>query len=155
MRCVIFPLNVVSQFCSFLDDCLGQLAGQSDISPLQGTAQNISRLNMLSRRCKRLSSLFSITSQVDMERARLYKTMRGDCAVRTNLYVLYEMQIPALSNFCALAGLGGLSQDWLTITKDMECRPYDLLDIDKAFFDRDYVEYSVNVSDLKLLLQVV
>lgn len=82
-------------------------------------------------------------------------TMRDGCADKAILLVLHGMQIPALSKFCALAGLGGLSQDWLTVTKDMECRPYDLLDIDKAFFDRDYVEYSVNLSDLKLLLQVI
>lgn len=53
-----------------------------------------------------------------------------------------------------LGGLEGLSQSWLTITKEMASRPYDLLDIDKASFDRDFLEYSVNVSDLKLLLQV-
>jgi dynein heavy chain, axonemal len=40
------------------------------------------------------------------------------------------------------------------IVDDVKRRPYDLLDYTKNQFDRDYLEFNVNINDLELALQV-
>lgn len=40
------------------------------------------------------------------------------------------------------------------IVDDVKRKPYDLLDYYKTQFDRDYLEFNVNIHDLEMALQV-
>lgn len=41
-----------------------------------------------------------------------------------------------------------------TIIDDVKRKPYDLLDYTRNQFDRDYLEFNVNIHDLEISLQV-
>jgi dynein heavy chain len=40
------------------------------------------------------------------------------------------------------------------IVDDVKRKPYDLLDYSRNQFDRDYLEFNVNIHDLEISLQV-
>jgi hypothetical protein len=69
--------------------------------------------------------------------------------------IRFVLQMPGLKAFCSFCGFDGILKGCSDITQDMQSRTYDHLDVENAAFDRDYLEYSVNISDLKNSLQVI
>jgi dynein heavy chain len=54
---------------------------------------------------------------------------------------------------CLLAGLEGVLKAFWNIVDDVKRKPYDLLDFSRTQFDRDYLEFNVNIHDLEISLQ--
>lgn len=44
---------------------------------------------------------------------------------------------------------------WLQVLDGIKKRPYDLLEFTNTEFDRDILEFSVNINDLEIVLQVL
>lgn len=51
------------------------------------------------------------------------------------------------------AGLEGVLKAFWSIVDDVKRKPYDLLDFSRTQFDRDYLEFNVNIHDLEISLQ--
>jgi dynein heavy chain len=51
-------------------------------------------------------------------------------------------------------GLEGVLKAFWSIVDDVKRKPYDLLDFSRTQFDRDYLEFNVNIHDLEISLQV-
>ena len=51
-------------------------------------------------------------------------------------------------------GLEAVLRSFYVIVDDIKRRPYDLLDYAKNTFDRDYLEFNVNIHDLDSQMQV-
>ncbi len=45
-------------------------------------------------------------------------------------------------------------RDFYAIVEDIKRKPYDLLDYARNQFERDFLEFKVNIHDLELALQV-
>lgn len=54
----------------------------------------------------------------------------------------------------ALLGLETVLKSLYTIIDDVKRKPYDLLDYSRNQFDRDYLEFNVNIHDLEISLLV-
>jgi hypothetical protein len=52
------------------------------------------------------------------------------------------------------AGLEAVLKSLYTIIDDVKRKPYDLLDYSRNQFDRDYLEFNVNIHDLEISLLV-
>lgn len=52
------------------------------------------------------------------------------------------------------SGLEGVLKSFYGIVDDVKRKPYDLLDYARNQFDRDYLEFNVNIHDLEINLQV-
>ena len=50
-------------------------------------------------------------------------------------------------------GMESLIQRFFDILSDLKRKPYDMLDFTKNAFDRDYLEYNVNIAELELQVQ--
>lgn len=50
-------------------------------------------------------------------------------------------------------GLEGVLKSFWSIVDDVKRKPYDLLDFSRTQFDRDYLEFNVNIHDLEISLQ--
>jgi Dynein heavy chain, N-terminal region 1 len=53
-----------------------------------------------------------------------------------------------------MEGLQKMVRDFYSIVEDIKRRPYDLLDYGQNQFERDFLEFKVNIHDLELALQV-
>jgi dynein heavy chain len=51
-------------------------------------------------------------------------------------------------------GLEAVLKSLYTIIDDVKRKPYDLLDYSRNQFDRDYLEFNVNIHDLEISLLV-
>lgn len=51
-------------------------------------------------------------------------------------------------------GLESVLKSFYVIVDDVKRKPYDLLDYSRNQFDRDYLEFNVNIHDLEISLQV-
>lgn len=80
--------------------------------------------------------------------------MQLDSNLVTTVRFFQCAQMPSLEEFCSFCGFDDVLQGCSSVTQEMQSRGYDPLDIENAAFDRDYLEYSVNISDLKNSLQV-
>lgn len=117
------------------------------------------RLDLLERRYLRLADLFAIICQVRKYATRRDDVMRPSSGLVISVgffpKILSEYaQMPSLEEFCSFCGFEDVLQGCSSVTQEMQSRAYDPLDIENAAFDRDYLEYSVNISDLKNSLQV-
>lgn len=54
---------------------------------------------------------------------------------------------------CNPPGLEGVLKAFWGIVDDVKRKPYDLLDFSRTQFDRDYLEFNVNIHDLEISLQ--
>lgn len=52
-----------------------------------------------------------------------------------------------------LSGLEGVLKSFWMIVDDVKRKPYDLLDFTRNQFERDYLEFDVNIHDLEISLQ--
>lgn len=76
------------------------------------------------------------------------------------------MLSPVLSWFCAVSrqfstlanheieGMDNLIKSFIQIVEEFKRKPYDLLDYSRNAFDRDFLEFNVNVAELETALQV-
>jgi dynein heavy chain len=53
-----------------------------------------------------------------------------------------------------MEGLQQMVRDFYAIVEDIKRKPYDLLDYARNQFERDFLEFKVNIHDLELALQV-
>lgn len=53
-----------------------------------------------------------------------------------------------------IPGLASLSQQFAEMVEDIRSKPYDLLDVDKTYFDRDFLDFNVHINNLEDRLQV-
>jgi len=53
----------------------------------------------------------------------------------------------------SVPGLEGVLKSFWSIVDDVKRKPYDLLDFSRTQFDRDYLEFNVNIHDLEISLQ--
>jgi dynein heavy chain len=58
-----------------------------------------------------------------------------------------------LAEHTHIDGLEEMIQNFFKITDDFKRKPYDLLDYTKNQFDRDFLEFNVNIHDLEMALQ--
>lgn len=75
------------------------------------------------------------------------------------LYKLIDMfttihQFSSLEQHTHIEGLDTMLKSLNNIIDDVKRKPYDLLDYSKNAFDRDFLEFNVNINDLELQLQV-
>lgn len=63
-------------------------------------------------------------------------------------------QIAALEAHTHIAGIDGVLKAFRPVVDDVKCRPYDLLDFARSTFDRDFLEFNVNVHELDSQMQV-
>mmetsp|Transcript_13743 Transcript_13743/g.31844 ORF Transcript_13743/g.31844 Transcript_13743/m.31844 type:complete len:4493 (+) Transcript_13743:136-13614(+) len=61
-------------------------------------------------------------------------------------------QFSMLSNH-KIEGMEHLIQNFFNLVEDFKKKPYDLLDYTKNTFDRDFLEYNVNIAELETALQ--
>ncbi|GFR42148.1 hypothetical protein Agub_g3000 [Astrephomene gubernaculifera] len=74
------------------------------------------------------------------------------------LYKLIDMfttihQFSSLEQHTHIEGLDTMLKSLNNIIDDVKRKPYDLLDYSKNAFDRDFLEFNVNINDLELQLQ--
>jgi dynein heavy chain len=62
-------------------------------------------------------------------------------------------QFSTLAEHTHIDGLEEMIQNFFKITDDFKRKPYDLLDYTKNQFDRDFLEFNVNIHDLEMALQ--
>ena len=62
-------------------------------------------------------------------------------------------QFSSLAQYTHLDGLDQMIKNFYNIVDDIKRKPYDLLDFYKTQFDRDFLEFNVNIHDLELALQ--
>lgn len=63
-----------------------------------------------------------------------------------------------LSRIIAQAQQIGMNSLWMQfsdIVNDMKRRPYELLDLTRTTFDRDFLDFSVQITSLEAVIQVV
>ena len=63
-------------------------------------------------------------------------------------------QFSSLEQHTHINGLEQMIKNFYDIVDDIKRKPYDLLDFSRNQFDRDYLEFNVNVHDLDITLQV-
>ena len=52
-----------------------------------------------------------------------------------------------------IEGMENLVQSFFNLVDEFKKKPYDLLDYTKSTFDRDFLEYNVNIAELETTLQ--
>lgn len=62
-------------------------------------------------------------------------------------------QICALEAHTHIAGIDAVLRALRPVVDDVKCRPYDLLDFSRNAFDRDFLEFNVNVHELDSQMQ--
>eukprot|EP00884_Botryococcus_braunii_P007425 jgi/Botrbrau1/16684/Bobra.0317s0002.1 len=82
------------------------------------------RMELFGKRCQKLISLFTTIQQFS-----------------------------SLSQHTHMEGLQKMVRDFYSIVEDIKRRPYDLLDYGQNQFERDFLEFKVNIHDLELALQ--
>ncbi|CAD7698753.1 unnamed protein product [Ostreobium quekettii] len=70
----------------------------------------------------------------------------------TNMFTTIH-QFSSLAHHTHIDGLGTMMKNFYNIVDDVKRKPYDLLDYSKNQFDRDYLEFNVNIHDLEMALQ--
>lgn len=88
-------------------------------------AQIFGKYELFARRCRKLEQLFSTIHQFS-----------------------------GLAQHTHIDGLSGMIKRVEEIVDDVKRRPYDLLDFTNNAFDRDFLEFNVNVNDLEVTMQV-
>lgn len=63
-------------------------------------------------------------------------------------------QFSTLEQHMHIEGLDQMIKNLNNIIDDVKRKPYDLLDFSRNQFDRDFLEFNVNINDLELHLQV-
>lgn len=63
-------------------------------------------------------------------------------------------QFSSLSQHKHIEGLDFIIKKFNDIVDDVKRKPYDLLDFTQTQFDRDILEFNVNINDLEMSLQV-
>ena len=64
------------------------------------------------------------------------------------------MQFSAMARHTHIDGMGMVTTGFELIVEEIRRKPYDLLDASKDQFDRDFLEFNVNINDLEATLQV-
>lgn len=59
-----------------------------------------------------------------------------------------------LSHQTHIDGLEEIVQNFDSVVDDIRRKPYDLLDFSNTQFDRDYMEFNVNIHELEMAIQV-
>jgi len=92
--------------------------------------------------------------QFDFDEKTIFGKFEHFCRRVTKLIDMFGTvhQFSALSNN-NLEGMDHLIVKFEKIVKDFQRKRHDLLDYQKNTFDRDYVEFNVNISDLESMLQ--
>lgn len=68
--------------------------------------------------------------------------------------ILHSVQFSALTQHTHIEGMGEVTAGFEVIAEEIRSKPYDLLDASKDQFDRDFLEFNVNINDLEDTLQV-
>ena len=63
-------------------------------------------------------------------------------------------QFSSLAQHTHIDGLDQMIKNFSNIVDDVKRKPYDLLDFHKNQYDRDILEFDVNIHDLEAALQV-
>lgn len=101
------------------------LQGQPGASPFDFDESKIfHKFDLCTKRCKKLITMFGTIHQFS-----------------------------SLAQYTHLDGLDQMIKNFYNIVDDIKRKPYDLLDFYKTQFDRDFLEFNVNIHDLELALQ--
>ena len=101
------------------------LQGQPGASPFDFDESKIfHKFDLFTKRCKKLISMFGTIHQFS-----------------------------SLAQYTHLDGLDQMIKNFYNIVDDIKRKPYDLLDFYRTQFDRDFLEFNVNIHDLELALQ--
>jgi len=101
------------------------LQGQPGASPFDFDESKIfHKFDLFTKRCKKLISMFDTIHQFS-----------------------------SLAQYTHLDGLDQMIKNFYNIVDDIKRKPYDLLDFYRTQFDRDFLEFNVNIHDLELSLQ--
>ena len=101
------------------------LQGQPGAAPFDFDEPKIfHKFDLFTKRCKKLISMFTTIHQFS-----------------------------SLAQYTHLDGLDQMIKNFYNIVDDIKRKPYDLLDFYKTQFDRDFLEFNVNIHDLELALQ--
>ncbi len=100
-------------------------AGEEKSTSAFDEAQIFGKSELFARRCRKLEQLFSTIHQFS-----------------------------GLAQHTHIEGLSGMIKRVEEIVDDVKRRPYDLLDFTNNAFDRDFLEFNVNVNDLEVTMQV-
>ena len=101
------------------------LQGQPGAAPFDFDESKIfHKFDLFTKRCKKLISMFTTIHQFS-----------------------------SLAQYTHLDGLDQMIKNFYNIVDDIKRKPYDLLDFYKTQFDRDFLEFNVNIHDLELALQ--
>lgn len=99
--------------------------GQPGASPFDFDESKIfHKFDLFTKRCKKLISMFDTIHQFS-----------------------------SLAQYTHLDGLDQMIKNFYNIVDDIKRKPYDLLDFYRTQFDRDFLEFNVNIHDLELSLQ--
>ena len=63
-------------------------------------------------------------------------------------------QFSSLSMQTHIDGLEDIVQNFDAVVDEIRRKPYDLLDFSNTQFDRDYMEFNVNIHELEMAIQV-
>ena len=112
-------------WCTLPDPSPSALQGQPGASPFDfDEAKIFHKFDLFTKRCKKLISMFDTIHQFS-----------------------------SLAQYTHLDGLDQMIKNFYNIVDDIKRKPYDLLDFYKTQFDRDFLEFNVNIHDLELALQ--
>lgn len=101
------------------------MQGQPGAAPFDFDESKIfHKFDLFTKRCKKLISMFTTIHQFS-----------------------------SLAQYTHLDGLDQMIKNFYNIVDDIKRKPYDLLDFYKTQFDRDFLEFNVNIHDLELALQ--
>ena len=110
---------------AFVEQCGALLAGRG--AAAEATAsQAFAKFGLFSRRCRKLVEMFSTVAEFSQLAAHTH-----------------------------IEGMDAVMARFSQLLDDIKRRPYDLLDFAKNQFDRDLLEFSVNINDLEVALQGV
>ncbi|GBG77441.1 hypothetical protein CBR_g23890 [Chara braunii] len=93
--------------------------------------------------------------QFDFNEQRIFHKFDVFCKRLTKLVDMFTTvhQFGSLEQHSHIEGLGEMIKTFFSIVEDFKKKPYDLLDFSKNQFDRDYLEFNVNIHDLETTLQ--
>ncbi len=75
------------------------------------------------------------------------------CKKLINMFTTVH-QFSSLAAHTHIDGLEQMIKSFYNIVDDIKRKPYDLLDFSRNQFDRDFLEFNVNIHDLEMALQV-
>jgi dynein heavy chain, axonemal len=70
------------------------------------------------------------------------------------MIICFTLQFSSLASNTHIPGLDAFVRVFTEIVDDICRKPYDLLDTSRNIFDRDFMEFNVNIADLENDLQV-